>query len=437
MSNSNIFEPAAAERYFSTETARLEEQKLWPKVWLVACRLEQVERPGDYAVFDIGRETILVVRAHSGALKAFYNVCQHRGRRLREGCGNTGKTIFCAFHGWRWSTDGELVKAVDEEDWSACPSFFEDKNLPELKVDHWAGWVFVSMDPNAEPLLDYLAPLPELIDPYELEDTKIAWGASVKLPCNWKVVVNAFAEAYHSETTHAQLNKYGRSKAVTRPLGKHSHFRVVASGADAGQNLGNARKFKDMAEMIEYREKERTQWLGALTSEYSLDAALSLREAIPDDASPDEIVCMFRELHRANMEAAGAKWPEGVTAEVMAKAGVDLHVFPNLVFLPNFDGALVHRIRPDAEDPEKCWHDVWWLRRFGTETPPPYQHIVYQSMDEAKGFNAFIEQDFGNMAGIQQGIHSHGFKGSLYNPLQESSLVNFEFYLDAYLSAPS
>ena len=73
-------------RYFSREIAELETQRLWPKVWLMACRLEQIEKVGDFATFDIGRESILIVRTASDTYKAYYNVCQHRGRRLKKGC---------------------------------------------------------------------------------------------------------------------------------------------------------------------------------------------------------------------------------------------------------------------------------------------------------------------------------------------------------------
>ncbi len=426
---------AAPDRYLSADIARLEEERLWPKVWLMACRLEQVEKVGDFVVFDLGRETIFVIRTAEDRIKAFFNVCQHRGRRLKEGCGNSGKSIFCPFHGWRWTIDGKFERAINPEDWADQPGFFEDKDLPEIKVDNWAGWVFVSMDPDIEPLLDFLDPVPDYIDPFELQDCRIAWWVTIRFPCNWKTVVNAFNENYHVETTHPQLNKYGLSKAPAFALGKHSHFRIEHSaGSGAGQNLGNASAFKDMIETIEYREEERFKWLSALSSDYSLSAAKTLRDSISADASPQEIMTRFREIHRANMEAAGARWPEKVTGEVMAKAGIDWHVFPNFLFLPNIDGALVYRARPDPHDPEQCWYDVWWLQRFGPGQAPEYEHITYNSLDEAKGVNPFLEQDFGNLMAIQKGMHSRGFKGAAYNPVQETEIINFERNLDEYLS---
>jgi phenylpropionate dioxygenase-like ring-hydroxylating dioxygenase large terminal subunit len=421
-------------RYISDDVAAQERERLFPKVWLMACRVEQLEKPGDFVTFDIARETILLIRTDAATIKAFYNICQHRGRRLKEGCGNTGKSIFCPFHGWRWKIDGQFERAINSEDWANQPGFFDDKNLPELRIDTWAGWVFVSMDPDIEPLLDYLAPVPDYIDPFELENCRISWGITIRFPCNWKTVVNAFNENYHVETTHPQLNKFGLSKAPAFALGKHSHFKIEQSaGTGSGQNLGNATQFKDMIETIEYREGERMKWLNSLTTEYSLGAAKALRDAVAADAPAAEIMAKFREMHRANLEAAGAKWPDKVTSEVIMRAGIDWHVFPNFLFLPNIDGALVYRARPDPNDPESCWYDVWWLQRYGEDNVPPYEHTTYQSLDEAAGVNPFLEQDFSNLQGVQRGIHSRGFKGAAYNPVQEVEIINFEQNLDRYL----
>src|SRR5450755_1408816 len=88
------------ERYTTRAFAELEQKRLWPRVWQIACREEQVAGPGDFFEYTIGDEAIAIVRAESGALHAFYNACLHRGRRLAEGCGTfEDGTIRCAFHG--------------------------------------------------------------------------------------------------------------------------------------------------------------------------------------------------------------------------------------------------------------------------------------------------------------------------------------------------
>lgn len=405
----------------------------------MACRVEQLARVGDFVTFDIAKESIIVVRTAPDRIKAYYNVCQHRGRRLLERpCGNTGKHLFCQFHGWRWTIDGQLDRAVNREDWEDYPGYFDDKNLAEVRADTWAGWVFVAMDPDIEPLLEYLAPVPQFIDPYRLEDCRIEWHKTIRFPCNWKVVANAFNENYHVETTHGQLNKFGLAKSPAFVRGKHAHFRVeVVAGSSAGQNLGTGGQFRDMIETIEIRETERYDWLLAMSSPYSVTAARRLRDAISPDADAGAIIAKFRELHRREMEKAGVKWPETISGEVLAAAGVDRHVFPNFLFLPTVDGALVYRARPDGDDPESCWYDVWWLGRFAPGKEPEWTHDIYNSLEEAKGVNRFLEQDFANLVAVQRGIHSRGFKGSAYNPVQEVEIIQFERMLDEYLGAPS
>lgn len=425
----------SADRYYSRAVAELEVERLWPKVWLMACRLEQIEEIGDFATFDIGTESILIVRTSASEYKAYHNVCQHRGRRLKENCGNTGRSITCPFHGWRWTLDGKLDRVVNQEDFDGLPGFFTDRlPLQQVRAEDWGGWVFVSMDPTIEPLLDYLAPIPEIIDPFDLQECRIGWYITLTFPCNWKTVINAFNENYHVETTHAQINKFGLLKAPAKAHGKHAQFFVeVSSGASNMGSLDRS-QFRDAVELVQTREEERFEMLNALSSPFSVAAARRLREAFPEGADSQEVMRKFREFHREETEAAGVKWPTRLTNEDVARAGIDWHLFPNMVFLPSFDGALVYRARPDPKDPERCFFDVWWLGRYPDGQAPEYDHVLYESLEAAAGVNAFLEQDFGNLKAIQQGMRSRGFRGAVYNPVQETEIINFEKTLDEYLS---
>lgn len=430
---------ASGERYFSAQIAEQEREHLWPKVWLMACRLEEIPDIGDYIKFDIDRESFLVIRTGEDTIKAFYNVCQHRGRLLKDKpSGNTGKSITCPFHGWRYSTQGDIELVFNEEDFHHYTDFTCSKfNLKDVRVDSWAGWVFISMDPEIEPLHEYLAPVPEIIKNFDLEDCRIKWAITIKFPCNWKTVVNAFNENYHVATTHAQLNKFGLSKAPVKLHGKHAQFFIESAGAPGTQNLGKVGsdpRFPDMIAVIEHREEERARLLNALNSEYGLAATRRLRNEIAADAPAAEIVKKYRELHREEMEAAGAKWPSRLTPDDMARAGIDWHIFPNFLFLPSVDGALVYRARPDPINPESSFYDIWWIARFPEGKAPEYKHEFFPTLEAAAGVNPFLEQDFANLAQTQAGMHSRGFDGAIYNPVEETSIANFERVLDEYLS---
>ena len=198
------------EHYISPEFLRLEEQRLWPRVWQIACREEELPHVGSYITYNIMNESIVVVRVSEREIKGFFNVCQHRGRRLTEGCGRMSR-FHCTFHGWQYHLDGSIARVLDRDDWAGCSDFSDaDLSLKEVRVGTWAGWVFINMDLNAEPLSEYLAPVQQYIDPYEMDKMRYRWYVSVKVPCNWKVGVEAFNEAYHAWATHPQtMSLYG------------------------------------------------------------------------------------------------------------------------------------------------------------------------------------------------------------------------------------
>lgn len=116
------------------------------------------------------------------------------------------KFLFCKYHGWRWGLDGTLQKIQDEQDWQGCPNFNkQDLRLKEVKLDTWGGWVFINMEPDAEALRDFLAPVPDYLDCLEFEKWRYRWYKTVILPCNWKTALEGFNEAYHVASTHPQL----------------------------------------------------------------------------------------------------------------------------------------------------------------------------------------------------------------------------------------
>jgi phenylpropionate dioxygenase-like ring-hydroxylating dioxygenase large terminal subunit len=325
---------------------------------------------------------------------------------------------------------------VNVEDWKDCHGFSMDRlGLQPVRLDTWGGWIFVTMNPNAEPLLEYLNPVPEYFKNYEFEHCRIAWGITIRFPCNWKLALNAFNENYHVETTHAQLNKYGLSKAPARAHGRHGQFLVESGTLGPAANLGvPGKSFKDLIETIQFREQERKDLLNALVSDYGLRASRRLRSEVAADASPQEIITKYRQLHREEMEAAGARWPANLMMEDTVRAGVDWHVFPNFIFLPSIDGALHYRSRPDPYDVEHCFYDIWWMQRYAEGASPAYEHKYFPDLESAKGINPFLEQDFSNMMLVQRGMHSRAFRGAVYNPYQEVAVTNFEKHLDLMLA---
>ena len=169
-----------ASDYTSSEFHRLELAKLWPRVWQIACREEEIPKVGDYVNYEIGDESILIVRSAEDSIKGFYNVCSHRGRRLiddRRGCVSMLK---CNFHAWCYDLNGKPTVIPSRDDWKDCPEFDDaELSLKQVKVDRWAGWVWINMDPNCEPLPKFLSPLPEKLDAFEFEKCRMKFYKTI------------------------------------------------------------------------------------------------------------------------------------------------------------------------------------------------------------------------------------------------------------------
>ena len=139
------------DRYVSRAFGDLEMERLWPRVWQVACRTEEIPEVGDYVEYLIGDQSILVVRSAPDAVQAFYNTCLHRGTRLADGCGQFSDCeIRCRYHAWRYHLDGRIKEIVDREEFGPVPA---DLRLREVRAECWGGFVFINMDPDAPPLL--------------------------------------------------------------------------------------------------------------------------------------------------------------------------------------------------------------------------------------------------------------------------------------------
>src|ERR1700677_1516125 len=227
-----------AEAYISENYARAERDKLWRKVWQQVGRVEELPEVGSYLTYDILDDSVIVVRTGTGEFRAHHNVCMHRGRRLidtpqgaKNACGRTRKSFVCGFHGWTYGLDGECTQVRERADWQGVLTA-ENTHLRPVNVDTWGGWLWINMDPDCEPLLDYLHPAAKILDPFGLENMRCKWRKWLYFECNWKVAMEAFNETYHVATTHPQFNKFGNFRGWAMAHGKHSNI-----GYDAPKDL--------------------------------------------------------------------------------------------------------------------------------------------------------------------------------------------------------
>lgn len=421
--------------YISKQFLAAENESVWPRVWLMACREEEIAKPGSYLVFDVVRDTILLVRQADGSIRAFHNVCQHRGRKLKEGCGQMGRSIYCRFHGWSWNLDGTIQRIVHRGQWEGCPDFAdEDVALPQVRVESWAGWVFVCMDADAPPLREYLGEVPDHLDCFALEQTRMVWSVQMRAPANWKLVLGAFNEAYHVEATHPQT----RSSTIlpSRAAGIHSMFGPTQFDPVELPNRPAAQveMQRDLREVIAETFSEMSRDLQAMYLEPGVAAANRLLEEVPAGTDPQVIGMTLIQFHREELEKRGVAWPEGLTPQAMHRAGFGWHIFPNFIILPCIDGSLCYRTRPDPENPDECIWDIWCFGRFAPGEEPKPLHTQVERYEDFFEVNRFLKDDLINLPEVQKGMHSRGLKALRPNPVQEACQVNLHRVIHQYIA---
>ncbi len=198
-------DPICASRYTSHEFFNREIDAVWLKTWQYVCRQEQLAKAGDTHVFDLLGRSAIVVRQADGGLKAFQNVCRHRGRKLvtHNGC---QARLRCPFHGFTWDLNGSFRENPIKWDF---PQIDESKfGLLPVAVDSWGGFIFINFDVDAPMLRSIAHPMPEHFEPWGIEDCYQAAHVAKVIPANWKAAVEAFIESHHVLTTHPQLSPY-------------------------------------------------------------------------------------------------------------------------------------------------------------------------------------------------------------------------------------
>jgi glycine betaine catabolism A len=425
-------------RYLDREFLELELERLFPRSWLNACRVDEVERVGDYVDFEIGGQSIVVVRTDAG-LKAYFNACRHRGTRLVHGQGRIGE-FRCPFHAWRWNLDGSLKYQADEENFEPRPA--EELCLPECRVDTWGGWVFVNMDAEAEPLDQYLDPIPSRLAGFKLEDMRIAWYKSVVLPANWKTALDAFIESWHVPGTHPQLLRPDKhhsppTVAESRQYGAtfnelfryHSrHADVYRYGPEGDATRVRAAYGVDPRAIyvnVEYSLRE----LGALYLKSDLAAATELLETEGADGPDGNAI--YQQLRRKHAEAVGIDYPDLSPAQLKG-AMYDWHLFPNTVFLIDMACCLTYRARPNGSDPDSCIFDVQGLELPPTGGLPTAERQFFEDWRDGD-MREILGQDFSNMSEVTAGLHSAHYDGHRLNRAQEMTIVNYHRAIDGFL----
>ncbi|WP_412517272.1 aromatic ring-hydroxylating dioxygenase subunit alpha [Actinomadura madurae] len=422
-------EVGVAERYTSPEYLALEYERLWPYVWQIACHVDEIPNGGDYLEYEIGRESILIVRLADGRLKAFHNACQHRGMRLKTGRGNATE-LRCRSHAWCWNLDGSLKEVIDPQDFDPAAIDPDRIGLPEVQIDTWSGLVFVNMDAAAPPLQDFLGVVPDRVAHFRMGDMRLLSKVTTKIACNWKLAHEAFVETYHAIGTHPQALRYvddtsleyeqhgihGMHRFGPQAMGSPSK-RLDADDLDRGDILLAA--VAELASANLYRDEEVE----------AMRALVPVVNALPEDAS---MTGFFANLRREEAKANGVDLSAYSDRDIAL--GPLWNLFPNITIPCNAGNILVFRWRPDGLNPESCYWDKYELKFVGQgqEVPEP-NFVQVDDWRDYRHWGVVLEQDLTNLPIWQLGVRTRGFSGPIWGR-PDGNVANMHRVLGEYLA---
>jgi len=408
------------ERYLSPELWRLEQERVWKKVWQWACLEEDLPDAGSYVEHQIGDQSILVMRGDDGQIRAFHNVCLHRGNQLRSGSGTVKNDLTCHYHRWAWNLRGELKNVPDRD---GFPDFDDAYfSLNSVRCEVWEGFVFINLDRHAEPLLDYLAPLTERLAPYHFGRHTRTRSVTMPLAANWKTIVDGFLDVYHLQGVHPQLLKFLDDVNTTfEVFGRHSAMFMPMGVASP--------RLADHSEQVVLNElaQPRSGFHGKLLRQSAHLEEVDGKPTLRDGVSVRQALL---EVGRVEGAEKGFDY-SGLSDEQM----VDDHhyfFFPNLVCNVYAGHFIAARIRPDGTDPERCFFDMYifnWLtddEKAGRVIP---RHAIAAEDSEV---GRVPDQDFTALPKVQKGMHSDGLE-NIFISNQEVRVWNFHEVLDDYL----
>ena len=406
-------DPVPKERYTSPVFAAQEWEKMWTRVWLLAGRASDAPEPGDYFTFEIGPESILVIRQADGSLSARHNVCMHRGNRLREPGRGHAESFSCLFHGWKYGIDGKLLEAQDP---GCFPQGLVDLDLRPVRCDTWAGFVFVCLDPDAASLREYLGVIPDHLDPYGFERWKVVFDCTIEIDCNWKTSVDAFNEAYHLAATHTWTLAFSDDVSTLYDC-YDRHTRMIFPEVQA------SRRHPGAGTLTEEARKMFLERVGVDVERFE-GGEVEARKA-------------YAEAIRKMAPALGADFSNLNEAQMCD----DFHytIFPNVTFNTHslFVWVFVHR--PHPEDPNKMLFDFTSLLNTPSQEVPRPEKMLLRTADgdtlagRCEGGD-LMDEDLYNLPRIQAGMRSAAFRG-LHLGTQEIRIRHHHATLMQYLEA--
>ncbi|TAL01936.1 MAG: aromatic ring-hydroxylating dioxygenase subunit alpha [Rhodospirillaceae bacterium] len=414
-------EALATERYTSPEFFQREIDKMWPNVWQFAARDEELPQEGDLVVYENAGRSYLLIRQHDGAVRAFHNVCLHRGRKLRTQNGRV-KDLVCPFHGFTWKRDGALKEIPCRWDFE----HLKDGNmrLPEASVGRWGGYIFVRENDTGPTLEEYLAPLPEHFKLWPHEDCYTrAWVGKV-IPANWKVTAEAFMEAWHSNNTHPQIRAFtGDVNTKYNIYGDHINVAITPFGVPSPE--------------LDMTDRDQRWVLDQYLKYNGRVGGPGVKIDLPEGATARSAMGEF------NRKRFGKDFGRDMNAvsDAELQDALTYNVFPNFSPWGGFTPNVVYRWRP-WPDVGHTLMEVRLLQRLapGQPAPPsPAMNLLgadqpWSAAKELSVLGDVLQQDMNNLPYVQEGLRASKTGAVNLANYQEIRIRHFHQTLDKYLA---
>jgi Rieske 2Fe-2S family protein len=192
-----------ARYYTDPDLFRDELERFYCKTWICAGRAHQVPTPGDYFLREVAGESIIITRDGNNALRAFFNVCRHRGTRIcADSEGHFAGRIQCGYHGWTYGLDGDLIGAPHAQE-GFCR---EDYPLNRVRADIWDGHIFINLSSEFTPLAGQLEDLPKKFLRWKMADLRMHRRIQYEVKANWKLIMLNYSECLHCPVLHPALS---------------------------------------------------------------------------------------------------------------------------------------------------------------------------------------------------------------------------------------
>jgi phenylpropionate dioxygenase-like ring-hydroxylating dioxygenase large terminal subunit len=200
--------------YYDPEFFEAEKKAFLRAAPQIVCHESEIREPGEWRTLDYLGESVIVIRGDDGKLRAFSNVCRHRGSRVVDGTAGCAKVLTCPYHAWSYGRDGRLVGVPHRSEYPGLRT--EELGLTELPLEIWRGFLFVTLEPGSPSVAEMMAPYEHEVEPYRFEELRVLGRVTVRLrQLNWKTLCDNYSDHLHIPVGHPGLTRlFGKSYRI-------------------------------------------------------------------------------------------------------------------------------------------------------------------------------------------------------------------------------